>query len=387
MASKRDYYEILGVSKSATDAEIKKAYRKMAIKYHPDKNPDNKEAEDKFKELGEAYEVLSDADKRAAYDRFGHSAFEQGGGFPGGAGAGGGFHDPFDIFREVFGGGGGGGGSVFGDIFGEAFGGGGGGARSGQGADLRYDLEISLDEAVRGVEKEIAIRKPAACAECDGSGAAKGSKVVTCSTCGGRGQVSVSRGFFSMTQTCPTCHGSGQTIEKPCQVCNGNGRVEKTSKIKIKIPAGVDTGSRLRSPNQGEAGVRGAPAGDLYIVVHIKAHPIFERHDNDLYCEVPISFVKAALGGELNVPTLEGKVSIKIPAGTASGKIFRLRGKGVPDLRGGSPGDLNVRVYVEVPKKLNAEQKEKLQAFAEVCDEATNPESQSFFEKAKGFFS
>ncbi len=387
MSSKRDYYEILGVAKDATDTEIKKAYRKMAIKYHPDKNPDNKEAEAKFKELGEAYEALSDADKRAAYDRFGHRAFEQGGGFPGGAAGGGGFHDPFDIFREVFGGGGGGaGGSVFGDIFGDAFAGGGQGP-SGRGADLRYDLEITLEEAVLGTEKEIAIRKPEGCSECKGSGAAKGSKVVTCSTCGGRGQVSVSRGFFSMTQPCPTCSGSGQTIERPCGVCNGQGRSEKTSKIKIKIPAGVDTGSRLRSPGQGEAGIRGAGNGDLYIVIHIKAHPIFERHDSDLYCEMPVSFVKAALGGEMNVPTLAGKVSIKIPAGTPSGKTFRLRGKGVPELRGGGTGDLNVRIYVEVPKKLNSEQKQKLEEFAEVCDEETNPESKSFFDKAKDFFS
>jgi len=382
MASKRDYYEILGISKGATEDEIKKAYRKMAVKWHPDKNPGNKDAEEKFKELGEAYEVLSDPDKRAAYDRFGHQAFEQGSGFPGGAtGAGGGFHDPFDIFREVFGGGGGG---VFGDIFGEAFGGGRG--PSGQGADLRYDLEISLEEAVRGTEKEIAIRKPQRCEECDGKGAAPGSRIVTCSTCGGRGQVSVSRGFFSMTQTCPTCQGSGQSIEKPCPVCNGEGRHEKTSKIKIKIPAGVDTGSRLRSPGQGEAGVRGAPPGDLYIVIHLKAHPVFERHDNDLYCEMPISFVKATLGGALEVPTLDGKLSIKIPAGTPSGKIFRLKGKGVPDLRSAAAGDLNVRVYVEVPKKLNSEQRQRLEAFAEVCDEATNPESRSFFEKARDFF-
>ncbi|MGF1678055.1 MAG: molecular chaperone DnaJ [Candidatus Methylacidiphilales bacterium] len=385
MASKRDYYEILGVTKSASEEEIKKAYRKMAVKYHPDKNPGDKDAENKFKELGEAYEVLSDADKRAAYDRYGHGAFEQGG-FSSAAGAGGGFHDPFDIFREVFGAGGGGGGSVFGDIFSDAFQSG-GRAAGGRGADLRYDLEISLEEAVLGTEKEISIRKPEKCDSCEGSGAAKGSKVVTCTTCGGRGQVSVSRGFFSMTQTCPTCHGSGQVIERPCQVCNGAGRVEKTSKIKIKIPAGVDTGSRLRSPGQGEAGVRGSASGDLYIVIHIKSHALFERHDQDLYCEVPISFVKAALGGEIIVPTLEGKASVKIPPGTPSGKIFRLRGKGVPDLRGGTPGDLNARIYVEVPKKLTAEQKNKLQEFAQVCDEDTNPESQSFFEKAKSFFS
>ncbi|MEO0454152.1 MAG: molecular chaperone DnaJ [Verrucomicrobiota bacterium] len=383
MAVKADYYEILGTAKGATEEEIKKAYRKMAIKYHPDKNQGDKEAEEKFKEIGEAYEVLSDAEKRAAYDRYGHQAFEQGG-FGSAGQSGGGFHDPFDVFREVFNGGGGGG--IFGDMFEEAFTGRGRGS-SGRGADLRYDMEISLEEAVNGAEKQISIRKPASCGSCDGSGAAKGSSVVTCSTCRGTGQVSVSRGFFSMSQPCPTCGGSGQTIEKPCAECGGHGRVEKTSKIKVKIPAGVDTGSRLRMPNQGEAGMRGAESGDLYIVIHIKQHALFERHDNDLFCEVPISFVKATLGGELIVPTLEGRASVKVPAGTASGKVFRLRSKGVPDLRSGARGDLHVRIYVEVPRKLNAEQKKALEAFAEVCDDDTHPEEKSFFDKAKGFFS
>lgn len=385
-ATKRDYYEILGVERSATPEEMKKAYRKLAVKYHPDKNPGNKEAEEKFKELGEAYEILSDPEKKAAYDRFGHQTFQQGGMGRGPAGTGGGFHDPFDVFREVFGSGGGG--SIFGDIFEEAFGGsGGGGSRRGRGSDLRYDLEITLQEVVTGCEKEIKIRKLDACESCHGTGAASGSKPSTCTTCHGAGKVTVSRGFFSMTQPCPACHGAGSIISNPCGSCGGGGQVEKTSKIKIKVPAGVDTGSRLRSTGQGEAGVRGGPPGDLYIVIHVKEHPVFQRHEEDLYCEMPISYVKAALGGELVVPTLEGKASIKIPAGTPSGKIFRLRGKGVPELRSGERGDLNIKVYVEVPAKLNSAQRQKLQEFAELCDETTNPQEQSFFDKAKGFFS
>ncbi|MDR1305244.1 MAG: molecular chaperone DnaJ [Verrucomicrobiales bacterium] len=396
MASKRDYYEVLGIAKGATEDEIKKAYRQLAIKYHPDKNPGDKTAEEKFKELGEAYEALSNPDKRAAYDRFGHQAFGPGaggGGFSGAGGAGGyggGFHDPFDIFREVFGaGGGGGGGGGFADIFGEAFGGGNadGGGRQNRGSDLRYDLEITLEEAVKGCEKEISIRKYDACDACDGSGAAPGSKTITCKTCRGTGQVSVSQGFFRVAQTCPTCRGAGQIIERPCPKCHGEGRVEKSSKIKIKIPAGVDTGSRLRSTGHGESGTRGGHAGDLYIVIHVREHPIFQRDGGDLYCEAPISFVKAALGGELAVPTLEGPTVVKIPAGTQSGRIFRLRGKGIPDLRGHGRGNLNVRVLIEVPERLNSEQRKKLEDFAAACNEDTNPAAKSFFNKARNFFS
>lgn len=377
MASiKRDYYEVLEVSKTATGEEIKKTYRKLAVKYHPDKNQGDKEAEEKFKELGEAYEILSNEEKRAAYDRYGHKAFAQGGGPAAGAG---GFHDPFDIFREVFGSGGNGSG-IFGDIFG------GGQSSQGRGADLRYDLEITLEEAVKGCEKEITVRKLETCEECSGSGAAAGSKKVTCPTCRGAGKVTVSRGFFSMSQGCPKCQGAGQIIEKPCPKCHGEGRSEKTSKIKLKIPPGVDTGSRLRSVGQGEGGFRGGESGDLYVVIHVKEHPLFVRQDTDLFCEVPISFVKACLGGDVQVPTLDGKAVIKVPPGTASGKVFRLRGKGVPDLRGSHSGDLNIRVYVEVPAKLTSEQRKKLEEFAEVCDESTHPEEQSFFEKAKRFF-
>ncbi|MFZ5806195.1 MAG: molecular chaperone DnaJ [Verrucomicrobiota bacterium] len=386
---KHDYYELLGVTKEGSPEEIKKAYRKLAVKFHPDKNPGDKKAEEKFKEIGEAYEVLSDPEKRAAYDRYGHAAFAQGGAGAGGMYTGN-FHDPFDIFREVFGAGRGG--DIFGDIFEGAFGGGfsgGGGGRSSRhshGADLRYDLEITLEEAVHGCEKEINIRKLGMCDACGGNGSIPGSRTIACPTCGGAGQVAMSRGFFSMTQTCPKCRGSGVIIERPCPTCGGEGRTEKTTKIKLRIPAGVDSGSRLRSSGQGEAGLRGGSAGDLYVVLHIKEHPIFTRQEYDLYCDVPISFVKAALGGEIDVPTLDGRAQVKIPSGTQSGKIFRLRGKGVPDLRGTGAGDLNIRIHVEVPSKLSTSQKKKLQEFAEECDESTHPQEKSFLDKMAKFF-
>jgi len=342
MSRKRDYYEILGVERSVSEEDLKRAYRKLAVKYHPDKNPDDNTAEEKFKEVGEAYEVLSDASKRAAYDRYGHAAFQGGMG----GGGGGGFHDPFEVFREVFSGGGGGG------IFDHIFGGGGGGMDSSgrqRGSDLRYDLQITLEEAARGCEKEIEIRKLDACDPCGGSGAQKGSKAITCPTCRGRGQVVVSRGFFQVAQTCPACHGTGRIIEKPCHSCQGEGRVEKTSRVKIKIPAGIDSESRLRSNGGGEAGLRGGGSGDLYVVVHIKEHEVFTRNGMDLNCEVPIPFTTAALGGEIRVPTLNGAVSLKIPAGTQSGSTFRIRGLGMPAIQGTAKGDILTYVQVEVP--------------------------------------
>ncbi|MCB1236555.1 MAG: molecular chaperone DnaJ [Verrucomicrobiae bacterium] len=382
--AKRDYYEVLGVARDASEGEIKKAYRKLAVQFHPDKNPDNKEAEEKFKEIGEAYEILGDSEKKAAYDRFGHAAFGQG--VAGGAGGhGGGFHDPMDIFREVFGGGGGAG-SIFEEIFG---GGGGRRQRSGKrgGSDLRYDLPITLEEAAFGTEKELEIEKFVGCDTCSGSGAAGGTREVRkCPTCGGVGQVVTTRGFFQVQQTCPACGGAGESISNPCQSCHGDGRVQKATRIKMKIPAGIGEGSRLRSGGNGDAGVRGGPNGDLYVVIHIRPHDIFERDRSDLFCEVPIAFSQAALGGELTVPTLEGKASIKIPVGTQSGTTFRLRGKGLPDLNSGSKGDLLVNVQVEVPTRLNKLQEEKLREFAGSIGEENSPMRESFIDKAKRFF-
>jgi molecular chaperone DnaJ len=374
--AKEDYYELLGVPKKATEEELKKAYRKKAVQYHPDKNPGNKEAEEMFKMVSEAYEALKDPEKRAAYDRFGHAAFQG----PGARGpSGGGFHDPYDIFREVFGQGGGGG------IFDEMFG---GGARdSGRdGSDLRYDLEITLEEAARGVEREISFRKLVGCEHCHGTGAEPGSKRVTCPTCRGSGQVRRSGGIIVFTQTCPTCGGAGVKIEKPCTVCRGEGRVAKTTKLNVKIPPGVDTGSRLRSAGNGEAGAAGGSPGDLYIVLSVKEHELFERQGDDLFCEIPIKFTLATLGGSIEVPTLTGKASLKIPAATQSGTTFRLRDRGMPSLRGGRHGDQLIRVHVEVPASLTSEQRKILEDFARVSGDAQEPTSRKFFEKAKKFF-
>lgn len=374
--SQADLYETLGVARDASADELKKAYRKLAVKYHPDKNPGDKEAEAKFKEISSAYDILKDPEKRAAYDRYGHAAFQ--GGMGGGGSRGG--HDPFDIFREAFGGQGGG-------IFEEFFGGGSssqGGAT--HGSDLRYDLQITLEEAVKGCEKEIRYKRPVKCERCNGEGAEPGSKKTTCSTCGGSGQLSSNRGFISFRQTCPNCQGSGVSIDKPCTDCHGEGRKMETSTVKVRIPAGVSTGSKLRSAGKGEAGHMGGPNGDLYIVIHVKAHELFERQDYDLFCEVPIKFTLAALGGSIKVPTLFGKGSLKIPSGTQTGTTFRLRGQGVPHLRGSGKGDLLIQVQVEVPTKLNRDQKEKLEAFSEACGDSGNPMSESFVEKAKKFF-
>jgi molecular chaperone DnaJ len=381
--AKEDYYELLGVQKGVTEEELKKAYRKKAVQFHPDKNPGNKQAEETFKKVSEAYEVLKDADKRAAYDRYGHAAFQGPGGGAAARGPAGGFHDPFDIFREVFGqqtGGGGGG------IFEEMFGGGRGSGADRDGADLRYDLEITLEEAARGVEKEISFRKAMTCERCAGSGAEPGSKRVTCPTCRGAGQIRRSGGIITFTQACPTCGGSGQKIEKPCTVCHGEGRTAQTTKLNVRIPAGVETGSRLRSSGNGEAGAPGGSPGDLYIVLAVKEHELFERQGDALFCEIPLKFTLATLGGTIEVPTLFGKASLKIPTGTPSGTTFRLREKGMPSLRGGRQGDQLVRVHVEVPTTLSPEQKKLLEDFARISGDAAEPTSRSFFEKAKKFF-
>ena len=373
--AKRDYYEVLSVERTATEEDVKKAYRKLAVKFHPDKNPGDKTAEEKFKEIGEAYEALSDPQKRAAYDQFGHAAFDaraRGGGRPGG------FHDPFDIFREAFSGG-----SIFDDLF--------GGGRSDptgpqRGSDLRYDMELTFLEAAQGCEKEITVTKLDQCESCQGSGREGDSKTRVCPTCQGRGQVVTSRGIFSIAQTCPRCEGAGRIIENPCKTCGGTGRREHTSKLKIKIPPGVDTGARLRSVGNGEAGLRGGPSGDLYVVLHVKPDEIFQRDGDDLLCEVPISFVQAALGSDLEVPTLDGKSQIKIPPGTQTGTLFRLKGKGMRNVQGYGSGDLHVRVIVEVPTHLDEAQRAKLFEFAELCDDNVNPMSQGFFAKAKNLF-
>ncbi len=377
--AKRDYYEILEVTREESADGIKKSYRRLAVKFHPDKNPGDKSAEDKFKELGEAYEALSDPQKRSVYDQHGHAAFDPRQRARGGGG--GGFHDPFDIFREVFGGAGGS--SIFENLF--------GGQQSNpsgpqRGDDLRYDLEITLEEAALGCEKEISVTKLDKCEGCNGAGAEAGSKMRQCGTCGGRGQVLTSRGIFSIAQTCPHCKGQGNILERPCRKCSGNGKQQHSSKIKLRIPAGVEGGSRLRSQGNGEAGFRGGPSGDLYVVLFVKHHDIFKRDGDDLICDIPVSFVQAALGSELEVPTLEGRATIKISAGTQPGTTFRVKGKGVKNLQGYGQGDLHVRIQVEVPTQLNGAQKAKLQEFSALCDGKEAPIASGFFEKAKTFF-
>ena len=372
--AKRCYYEVLQVTRTVEFEEIKKSYRKLAVQHHPDKNPGDSTAEERFREIAEAYDILGDQEKRSAYDRYGHAAFQ------GGMSGGGGMHDPFDLFREMFGASGGGGG-IFDHFFG-----GGGNAQDGRGSDLRYDLRITLEEAFNGCEKEIELRKLDACDECNGSGATKGAKTSTCSLCRGRGEVVASRGFFQVAQPCPQCHGAGKTIDKPCKSCHGKGRAEMTTRIKLNIPAGIDEGSRLRSSGAGEAGARGGGNGDLYVVIHLKEHAIFTRDGMDLLCQIPIPFVTAALGGEVEVPTLSGPVQMKIPAGTQGGSDFRVKGHGMPRLQSHAKGDLHVRLEVEVPTKLNAEQRKALEGFAELCGEENTPIHRSFTERLKDLF-
>lgn len=370
--AKRDYYEILGVERSADEREIKKAYKRLAMKFHPDRNPDNPESEEKFKEAKEAYEILSDAQKRAAYDKFGHAGVDPNQAGPGGFGGGADFGD------------------VFGDIFGDIFGGGRRSQRAARGADLRYNMELTLEEAVRGVSKEIKVPTLVECDECHGSGARSGTSAQTCPTCHGSGQVQMRQGFFAVTQACPHCHGKGKIITDPCRKCHGDGRVQKTKTLSVKIPAGVDTGDRIRLAGEGEAGEFGAPAGDLYVQVHVKDHPIFVRDGNNLYCEIPISFTTAALGGEVAVPTLDGRLMLKIPSETQSGRMFRLRGKGVRSLRSGAEGDLLCKAVVETPVKLSDEQKELLKQLEDSLNgsgvKTHKPKAEGFFEGVKRFF-
>ena len=374
--AKRDYYEVLGVERDASAADLKKAYRRLAMKYHPDRNSDDVGAPDKFKEAKEAYEVLNSPDKRAAYDQFGHAGVQNG---PGGFGAGAGGADINDIF-----------GDVFGDIFGGGRRGGAGGARVYRGDDLQYNLEISLEEAVAGKSTELRIPNLVACDVCDGSGAKRGTQPSTCQTCHGAGQVRMQQGFFSVQQACPTCRGKGKVITDPCPKCAGQGRVQKEKTLSVKVPPGVDTGDKIRLSGEGEASDSGGPPGDLYVAIRVRSHPIFQRDGSDLQCTVPINFATAAVGGELEVPTLDGQIKLKIPAGTQTEKLFRVRGKGVKPVRGGPQGDLLCRVRVETPVSLSAEQRELLMAFHDSIsgDKAHkhSPQAHSWLGGVKKFF-
>jgi len=370
--SKRCYYEVLGVSRDASEADLKKAYRRLAMKHHPDRNTgDSEESEARFKEAKEAHEVLSDAKKRAAYDQYGHAGVDPSMGGRPGAGAGG-FED------------------VFGDVFGDIFGGGGRGRQRAQrGSDLQYNLELTLEEAVFGTEVKIRVPTMVGCKTCSGSGAKAGTSASTCTTCGGAGQVRMQQGFFAVQQTCPQCRGKGKMISDPCPDCYGQGRKQEQKTLSVKVPAGVDTGDRIRLASEGEAGENGAPSGDLYVQMHVKPHDIFTRDDNDLFCEMPISIVTAALGGEIEVPTLNGKVRLKIPNETQSGKLFRMRGKGVKPVRGGATGDLLCRVNVETPVKLNNKQKTLLKEFENSIQQAGekhSPQHASWGDRMKKFF-
>jgi molecular chaperone DnaJ len=367
--TKRDYYEVLGVSRSSSGDEIKKCYRKLAIQYHPDKNPGNKEAEEKFKEATEAYQVLSDPDNRRKYDQFGHAAFSNAGGAWG-------FGD-FTNFAD----------DIFGDLFGAFFGATSArGSRIRPGRDLRYNLELTLEEVVTGIEKEIQIPRPVHCDSCDGKGARKGTLPKKCRQCGGHGQISMQQGFFSISRTCNICGGVGEVIEDPCPDCSGRGQKAKNVKLSVKIPAGINEGQRLKLRGEGEPSLDGGPAGDLYVFVTLKPHPIFRRQDSELFVEIPITYAQAALGGEVEVPTLDGKMMLAIPAGTQSGKVFRLRGKGIVDVQTGRKGDQHVRTYIEVPRHLTEEQKTLLEQLAKIEGKPTGHGSRSLFDKVKDLF-
>jgi len=376
--AKRDYYTTLGLSRDATEEDIKKSYRKLAMKFHPDRNPDDKGSEEKFKEAKEAYEVLTDAKKRAAYDQFGHAGVDPAAGFGGGRGGMG--PEGFGGFADAFG-------DIFGEIFGQQSRG--GGSVVYRGADLRYNLEMTLEDAARGSEVKIRIPAMEACETCHGTGAKPGTQTKTCGTCGGRGEVRVSQGFFSIQQTCPTCHGTGKVIPDPCVTCHGAGRVKKYKTLSVKIPAGVDTDDRIRLTGEGEAGLNGGPSGDLYVVVSLKPHAVFQRDGADLHCELPISFAIAALGGELEIPTLDGHATIKIPPETQTGQTYRLRNKGIRPVRGSVQGDLYCHVAIETPVKLTARQKELLREFEQINDEDPgrhNPRAKGWFDKVRDFF-
>ncbi|OIP07763.1 MAG: molecular chaperone DnaJ [Betaproteobacteria bacterium CG2_30_68_42] len=367
--AKRDYYEVLGVKRDASADEIKKAYRKLAMKHHPDRNPDDKAAEEKFKEAKAAYEILTDADKRAAYDQYGFAGVDASA--AGGAEGFGGFADAFS------------------DIFGDIFGGARGRSNVYRGADLRYDLEITLEDAARGTQTRIRIPTMEPCEACHGSGARKGTEPKTCPTCGGAGQVRIQQGFFSIQQTCPRCHGSGRFIADPCPTCRGSGRVKQHKTLSVNIPAGIDDGDRIRLAGEGEHGVGGGPPGDLYVQLHTKAHPVFQRDHDDLHCEMPISFTAAALGGEIEIPTLDGAARIRVPAETQSGKVFRLRGKGIRGVRSHVAGDLHCHVVVETPVDLTERQKELLREFDELSRSDAgrhNPRAKSWMDKVREFF-
>jgi len=379
--AKRDYYEVLGVAKGASADEIKKAYRKKAKELHPDRNSDNPDAEAQFKEANEAYDVLKDADKKAAYDRFGHAAFD--GGMAGGGARGGGYGQPGQgDFASAFS-------DVFEDLFGDFMGGQRGGARqrASRGSDLRYNLSITLEEAYTGLTKQINVPTLVACGACSGSGSEGGVEPTTCPTCSGMGKVRAQQGFFTVERTCPTCSGTGQIVKNPCKVCNGAGRTQKDRALSVNIPAGVETGTRIRLSGEGEAGMRGGPTGDLYIFIEVADHPLFQRDGNDLFCRVPVSMVKASLGGEIEVPTIDGGRSrVKVPEGSQSGRQMRLRSKGMPALRGPGVGDMYIELQVETPVKLNSEQKALLRQFEESCAKSNNPNASGFFDKVKSFW-